>query len=94
MLVGDSISPTVIAISYLVGALTAACFLVLYPSLKRILSATRVNYARLRELAAAIDEPDPRRRFDLIHARDLERLEADPVYLLSEMTCPQNPLHG
>lgn len=85
LFVGDSVSPTVIALSYLVGALTAACLLVLYPALKRILSATRVSYARLQELAATIDGPELGHRFGLIHARDLERLEGDPAYLLSEI---------
>jgi hypothetical protein len=50
------VSPVTIALSYLAIGLFVACLLVLYPSIKTILSGTRIDAARIKQLAAAIDD--------------------------------------
>jgi hypothetical protein len=86
--VGSVITPRQIALSYWVGVLLVICLVVLYPSVKRILSSTRVSGRRVTQLLASISleaaieisHPSGRRPSEVLRG-----LEEHPLFVLSEV---------
>jgi hypothetical protein len=91
--VGTVVLPTSVALSYLVGLLSVTCLIALYPSLKSILRSSRADYRRLVELAAAVERGEPWKFRQRVSTEQLEALEVDPLYVLSEVAI-QSVSHG
>jgi hypothetical protein len=87
-LIGSTVTPRVVGLSYLAGVLTIICFGTLYPSIKSILASTRVDRQRLETIAAAVNADMPfgfHRVRSRSAAESLGGVETNPLYLLSEI---------
>lgn len=86
--IGSVVSPRQVALSYWTGMLLVVCLVVLYPSVKRILSSTRVSGQRVNQLLASITReraveltrPSARKASEV-----LTGLEEHPLFVLSEV---------